>query len=80
MAETKLEVAAISPQTFARAPWNKYHWRITRGMPGGNVQFLLTCCAEAKKQDRTCVGFDTRSKAIAAGCVKRNGLLKDSNS
>jgi hypothetical protein len=74
MGAPKLDVTIISPQAYARAPWNKYHWRISR--PGaGPGQPVASCCADATREGRSCVGFGSRKEALEAGSARRAGLL-----
>ena len=75
MSESKLDVTVISPQAYARAPWNKFHWRITRGS-GRAGQQVEGCCAVATREGRTCVGFGSRKEAVEDGSAKRAGLLE----
>jgi hypothetical protein len=78
MSESKLDVTVISPQAYARAPWNKFHWRITRaGRPG---QSLEGCCAIATREGRTCVGFGSRKEAVESGSAKRAELFESGQS
>ena len=75
MSESKLNVTVISPQAYARAPWNKFHWRITRAGAGRAAQPVEACCAVATREGRTCVGFGARKEAVEAGSAKRAELL-----
>lgn len=75
MSESKLNVTVISPQAYSRAPWNKFHWRITRAAAGRAGQQVEGCCAVATREGRTCVGFASRKDAVESGSAKRAELL-----
>jgi len=80
MSESKLEVTIISPQAYARAPWNKFHWKIMRVAPGRPGNAVEGCCAVASREGRTCVGFGTRKEALEAGSAKRAALFDSAQS
>lgn len=75
MDEVKLHVSAMAPEPYARAPWNKWHWRISRVTSGGAGPQVDDCCTVASRAGRTCVGFDTKEEAIAAGRGRSHLIL-----
>lgn len=76
MSESKIEVTIISPQAYARAPWNKFHWRISRVVQGRAGQQLEGCCAVATREGRTCVGYGSRKEAVEGGSARRAALFE----